>query len=177
MQMRYSDVNELHYEKIGSFWGRLAVFLFFAVTLLFAALYFYQRIHGPLGDKPSPDWFYIMMAGIFLLIGILTLNFFTLTIHMTTEGLTAAYGIFKQYIPWDNVAGYEMGKGTALLNYGGYGMRFGYKKGGAVLVYNIMGARLIMLELRAPGRFKYFAFSTRHSEEVAALVEKWANPE
>jgi hypothetical protein len=177
MKMSYSNVNELHYEKIGSFWGRLAVILFFASALLFAFLYFYQRVHGPLGDRPAPDGFYLLMLGVMLLVGVLVVNFFTLTIHITTEGLTAAYGIFKQRIPWDNVAGYEMGKGTALLNYGGYGIRFGYKKGGAVLVYNIMGARLIMLELRAPGRYKYFAFSTRHPEEVAAIVEKWANPD
>jgi hypothetical protein len=161
---------------MGSFWGRLAVVLFFCVTALMLVLYLYQRLHGPLGDKPSPDWFFLMMAGIFLIVGIFTVNFISLTIHITTEGLTAAYGLFKQHIPWDNVAGYEMGKGTALLSYGGYGIRFGWKKGGAVLVYNIMGAPLVTLELRS-GRFKYFAFSTRHPEEAAALIEKWANPD
>jgi hypothetical protein len=177
MKMRYSDENELHYEKIGSFWGRLAVVLFFAVTLLFVVLYFYQRAHGPLGDNPAPDWFYLAMSGFFLLVGIFTLNFSALTINLTTEGVTAAYGMFHKHVPWDNVAGYEMERGTALLKYGGYGIRFGWKKGGPVLVYNTMGSRLITLELKAPESYRYFAFSTMHQEEVAALIEKWANPD
>jgi hypothetical protein len=171
MKMRIGQSEELYYENLGSFWGKLAVALFFGLSILFIILFFYQRIHGPIGDKPAPGWFFITMFGIFLLLGLLVVNFYSLTISITTEGITAAYGLFRHHVPWDNVAGYELDKGSALRQYGGYGIRFGWRKGGAVLVYNTMRSSLIMLELRTGDSYRYFGFSTRHPDEVMALIE------
>jgi len=165
------EPEELYYEKLGSFWGKLAVALFFGVSLVFIILFFYQRTYGPVGDSPAPDWFYIMMFCICLPLGILVINFYSLTISVTTEGITAAYGLFRHHVPWDNVAGYELDRGSALRQYGGYGIRFGWRKGGAVLVYNTMRSSLIVLELRTGGSYRYFGFSTKHPDEVMALIE------
>jgi hypothetical protein len=171
MKMRIRQSDELYYEKIGSFWGRLAVVLFFSLSILFIILFFYQRIHGPIGDKPAPDWFFITMFGTSLAIGLLVINFYALIISVTTEGVTAGYGLFRHHVPWDNVAGYELDRGSALRQYGGYGIRFGWRKGGPVLVYNTMRSSLIVLELRTGSSYRYFAFSTRHPDEVMGVIE------
>ena len=172
MKIRVRQSDELYYEEIGSFWGRLAVALFFGLSLLFILLFFYQRHYGPIGGEDSaPGWFYIMMFGIFLAIGLLVINFCSLTISLTTEGITAGYGMFRRHVGWDEVSGYELDKGSAVRQYGGYGIRFGWKKGGAVLVYNTMHSSLIVLELGSSRGYRYFGFSTRHPDEVMALIE------
>jgi hypothetical protein len=172
MKMRIRQSDELYYEKLVSFWGKLAVVLFFGVSLLFIILFFCQQAYGPIGGEDSaPNWFYIMMFCIFLPIGLLVINFLSLTVSITTEGITAAYGLFRHHIPWDNVAGYELDKGSALRQYGGYGIRYGWRKSGAVLVYNTMSSSVILLELRTVRSYRYFGFSTKHLDEVMALIE------
>ena len=172
MKMRLRQSDELYYEKVASFWGRLAIVLFFGLSILFIILFFYQRHYGPIGgDDSAPGWFYIMMFGFFLAMELLVINFYSLTISITTEGVTAAYGLFRRHIPWDNVAGYELDRGSALWRYGGYGIRIGWRKSGAVLVYNTMHSSLIVLELGSSRGYRYFGFSTRHPDEVMALIE------
>jgi hypothetical protein len=167
------EPDEIYHEEIGSFWGKLAVVLFFCLSLLFIILFFYQRAYGPIGGTDSvPDWFYLMILAIFLLIGLLVINFYSLTISATTSGIMAGYGRFRYRIPWGNVAGYEMDKGSALRHYGGYGIRYGFKNGRTVLVYNTMGSPLVLLELKK-GNYKYFGFSTRRPDEVMGIIRSY----
>ncbi len=125
MKMRVRQSDELYFESIGSFWGKLAVALFFGMGILFGILLFYQRAHGPIGENPSPDWFYIMMLCIFLVISLLVINFISLTVIVTSEGIMVAYGLFRRHVAWDNLAGYELNKGSAFWQFGGYGIRLG----------------------------------------------------
>jgi hypothetical protein len=162
--------NEIYREKISSFWGKVASVLFFGATLLFAVLFFYQRTQGLIGDKPAPDWFFIMMFCIFLLIGLVVTNFTSLTVSANTSGITAGYGRFRYRIPWEDISGYEMDKDSQVLKYGGYGIRFGRRNGKSVLVYNTMGIPVILIEVKS-GKYKYFGFSTKHPAEVMDLIE------
>ena len=166
------EPDELYHEEISFFWGKLAVFLFFGLSITFAFLFFYQRAYGPVGQNPPPDWFYIMMFCFFLLVAILILNFQKLTISMTQAGITASYGRIRKHIHWEDVASYQIDEGSALKQYGGYGIRFGWRSGGSVLVYNTTGGTLVLLELKR-GKYKYFSFSTRRPDEVTSLIRSY----
>ena len=164
--------NEIYREKIGSFWGKVASIIFFAASILFIVLFFYQRTYGPIGDRPAPDWFYIMMLCIFLGIGLLVTNFTALTVSATISGLTAGFGRFRYRIPWENITGYEMDKGSQMLQYGGYGIRFGKRKGRSVLAYNVMGSPVVLIEVKS-GKYGYFGFSTKHPDRVIELIKRY----
>ena len=160
--------DELHREEIGSFWGWLGVGLFFVTAVVMFALFYVQRACGPLGDNPMPDWLYPVIAVFFLAIGFIVANFIRLTISLTPQGITASYGCFRHFEPWDNIAEVERDDSF----YGGWGIRAGYKNGGRVLIYNVMGAPVLSLKLTS-GRRKYFGFSTKHPDEVSLLIKNW----
>jgi hypothetical protein len=165
--------DEIYHEDLGSFWGKLAVVLFFGMSLLFIILYFYQRANGPIGgDESVPDWFYIMMAAIFLPITLLVANFCSLTISANASGITAEYGLFRYRILWENVAGCELDTGSALRQYGGWGIRFGWRNGALVLVYNTMGSPLVLIEVKN-GNYRYIGFSTKRPDEVMSLIRSY----
>jgi hypothetical protein len=170
--MKNMQPGEIYHEEIGSFWGRLAVGFFFGLGLLFLTLLIYQREYRPIGDKPAPDWYFLLMAGLMLLVGYVVRNFATLTISATPRGLTAGYGRFRQHVDWADVAKAELFKRSAFLTFAGYGIRLGRLNSKTMLAYNTMGASLILLELRQ-GRYKYFAFSTKRPDEVMALIKSW----
>jgi hypothetical protein len=164
--------DNIYLEKISSFWGKVASILFWGIGLLFAVLFFYQLNYGPVGDRPAPDWFYAMMFFIFLVIGLLVTNFNVLTIKATDFGITAGYGRFRYYIPWDNIMGSELDKGSQIRQYGGYGIRFGRRNGKSVLVYNTMSNPLVIIEVKK-GKYRYFGFSTKHPDMVIDLIDRY----
>jgi hypothetical protein len=161
--------DEIYREKLASIWGIVASVVFIGVSLLFLFLFFYQQAHGPIGDKPALDWFFIMMFCIFLLVGLLLANFSFLTTVITTHGITAGFGIFRYRILWDNIAGCEIDKGSAFLQYGGYGIRCGRKNSNSALVYNVMFSPLVVIQLKN-GKYKYFGLSTKHPEKLTELI-------
>jgi hypothetical protein len=164
--------NEVYRERLSSFWGKAATGLFFGASLMFLVLFFYQRVYGPIGDKPAPDWFYVMMFCILLAMGLLSTNFNALTIIATTSSITAGYGRFRYRTPWANISGYELDKGSQVRQYGGYGIRFGRRKGRSVLAYNTMGCTVVLLETSS-GRYKYLGLSTKHPDKVIDLIERY----
>lgn len=112
------------------------------------------------------------MPVFYLVIGIVMLNFAKLTVSANPQGMTISYGHFRYFVPWDNIAGVERDERSALRSYGGWGIRYGYREGGSVLVYNIMGAPLLLLKLKQ-GRRKYFGFSTKRPDEVMSFIGSW----
>jgi hypothetical protein len=164
--------TEIYREKINSFWGKVASFLFFGVSALFAVLFFYQWTYGSMGDKPAPDWFFIIMFCIVLAIGFLVTNFNTLIIIANTSSITAGFGRFRHSIPWANISGYELDKGSQVRQYAGYGIRFGRRNGRAVLVYNTMGSPVVLIQVKS-GKYGYFGFSTNHPDKVMELIKSY----
>ena len=165
--------DEVYREELTSFWGWLGAVLFFGITIVFLVMFYIQRTYGPIGANPEPDWFYLLMPAFYLAIAILVMNFTKLTVTANPQGVTAAYGRFRHFEPWENIDGAERDTTSALRSYGGWGIRFGWIRGGkTVLVYNIMGAPLLLLQLKS-GKRKYFGFSTRRPEQVVTIVNRW----
>jgi hypothetical protein len=166
------QANEFYREEMSSFWGRLAIAIMFGMCLVFVMLFFYQRSYGPIGNEPAPDWFYLMMSGFFFAFSLLVINFATLSVAASPEGVTVAYGRFRYHVTWDNIASYELEKRSALRMYGGYGIRMSLGPKGRVLVYNTWDTALVALELKQ-GRYKQFVFSTKRADELMSIIKTW----
>ena len=166
------EPDELYHEEIGFVWGRIAVALMLLVGLSQFVLLALQIANGPIGDQPAPDIVYVLLGAWFFLIGVALLNFATLTISVTPRGITTAYGRIRYHVAWDNLAGYEIDPRRATLAYGGYGIRIARRNGQSIILYNLTGAPLLILEQKR-GRFKYVGFSTRQPEQLEALIRSW----
>jgi hypothetical protein len=162
-------MDVIYREKISFFIGKLVVVLMIALTALFLGLFLYQILESPIGTKPAPDWYYLILCLIFLGISMLMYNFRELTITANNQNITIAYGRIKYTIAWENVKGYYLDESSG-VSYGGWGIRIGLSRGRTVLVYNIVGCPRVVLELYK-GRFSQFAFSTKQPEEVMEIIK------
>ncbi|UCF08274.1 MAG: hypothetical protein JSW28_00860 [Thermoplasmata archaeon] len=117
--------------------------------------------------EPFLFWtlFYITIFIAFLL---LTINFATLTITMTSESITVGFGILKRKIPIVNIADCNRDD-VSSVKYGGFGIRVAKIKGKKRLVYNTIGTPRVLLSLKE-GRFPEFVFSTKSPEEVINVI-------
>jgi len=161
--------DEVYREKIPFLVGKLVVVLMIGLTALFLGLFFYQLLAQPVGERPAPNWYYLVMFLVFLIISILVVNFWELKVSATSQTITIAYGKIKYTIAWQNVKSYYQDTNTGLA-YGGWGIRVGFARGKSVLVYNVIGYPRIVLELYE-GKFAQFAFSTRQPEAVMDIVQ------
>ncbi len=166
------DAESIYEEKIPFLLGKLALVLMVGISLLMLFFYVYQLATGPLGTRPAPDWVYLVMFILFAGIGYLVGNFRNLTTRLSAQGITVAYGKVKYSVTWDNIRGGYLDSSPG-FKYGGWGIRLGNSQGRWVLVYNVANAPVVVLEL-ATGRFGYFAFSTRHAEDVIGIIEQHA---
>lgn len=152
----------IYQEKIFSTWIT-AIMALLTATFLFFLLH--QIFAQPIGARPAPNWFFLVMFLLFLAV---TLNFSVLKITMTTGGLTVNYGIFKHKIRWENIADCYLDESSP-LRYGGWGVRIAWVNGKWRLVYNVIGGPRIVLSLKK-GAFKEFVFSTKNPEEVMKTI-------
>jgi hypothetical protein len=154
---------EYRYEETIFLWVLTAVLSIFPAVFL--CIVVYQTLVGPLGDRPAPNWFFILMALLFLTI---TINFSKLSIKMTFRSVVVGYGIFKRTIPWENIERCYLDE-VSSIRYGGWGIRIGRVKGKWRLVYNVIGGPRVVLSLKR-GWFGEFVFSTKNPEEVMKVV-------
>lgn len=133
------------------------------IAVSFLALFIYQLPEGL-------SWFYLGMFLLFVGVTVLIANLTRLTISITPQHITVAYGRISYSISWDNVEGFAPTSGPG-IRYGGWGIRMTRVKGKWVLVYNVIASPGVVLELKS-GRFRRFVFSTRHPDEVLNIVKQ-----
>jgi len=163
MEVKMQTEN-IYEEKIFSKWITV-ILVSITVGLLFVLVY--QILVEPIGTRPAPIWFLLIMFLLFL--GV-TINFSRMIIRMTHRSLLVGYGIFKRTIPWENIEDCYPDE-SSVIRYGGWGIRVGRVKGKWILVYNTIGNPRVMLLLKK-GRFKEFVFSTKNPEEVMKVVRQ-----
>ncbi|MFA5056196.1 MAG: hypothetical protein WC562_08555 [Dehalococcoidia bacterium] len=161
---------EIYREVVVFTMGRVIIVLFMVLTVFFLAMFISQITEGPVGDKPAPDWFFLMMSLFFILMTFVIVNFSKLVIKATSRSLTVAYGLFKRVIPWEDIAECYPDEVSALGNYGGYGIRIGRVNGRTRLVYNVLGGERVVLVLKK-GRFNEFVFSTNDPDAVMGVIK------
>jgi hypothetical protein len=162
--------GEIYREKVPFTVGKLILALMIGLALMFLALFLYQLIVSPVGERPAPDWYYLVMFFIFSIVGALVANFRELTVLATARFISVAYGRIKYTIAWENIEGSYLDDKTGIA-YGGWGIRIARARGKSVLVFNVIGPPRVVLELNK-GRFDQFAFSTWHPEEIMVMVQE-----
>lgn len=158
------SATAIYEERIYSKWLTIALGI---VTCILFGVLIYQRLVGPVGTHPAPDWVLVPLT-LFLLA--VTLNFAALTIRLTTGGISVGYGIIRLSIPWSNVADCYQDKASTVW-YGGFGIRLGLVNGKWRLVYNTIGNPRVVIRKRQ-GKVQEFVFSTRNSDEVMRTIKE-----
>ncbi len=156
--------NAIYEERIYSRWLTIALGI---VTCILFSVIVYQRLEGPMGTRPAPDW--VLVTAVLLLLAV-TVNFATLTIRLTPGGIYVGYGIIRHYIPWSNVVDCYQDKASTVW-YGGFGIRLGLVNGKWRLVYNTIGDPRVVIHKRQ-GKVQEFVFSTRNPEGVIRAVRE-----
>ena len=164
------QASEIYHESIPFPLVRVLVIAEVGLAAAFLFLFIYQATSGPIGSNPAPNWFYLLMMAIFAGVAALLTNLARLTISMTADAITVGYGRFRYTIPWQRIESCRQDKKSGIA-YGGWGIRMAKTGGKSILVYNVIRAPRVILELKE-GRFSQFAFSTRHPEEVINIIQQ-----
>lgn len=152
--------------------GLIAAGIIAAFAVLMLVMLVLQLTGGPPGSRPAPDWFYIVMFVFLSAIGIFVTNFRKLTIRLTSQSITVAFGILKRTMLWGDIEDCSRDESPA-FSYVGWGIRMTKVKGRWRLVYNVVGYQGVLLSLRA-GRFREFVFSTKNAEQVLDIIRRHA---
>jgi len=168
--MAETSEPEIYREVVVFTLGRAIIALFVVLTLFFLAMFIYQIAASPLGDRLAPDWYYVVICLFFAFMTFIICNFSKLVVKATSKSLTVSYGVFKQVIPWEDVADCYPDESSSLGAYGGYGIRIGRVNGKLRLVYNVLGSSCVVLALKK-GRFNEFVFSTNDPDAVMDVIK------
>lgn len=155
--------KNIYEETISAKWMTVS---FAVITIIFFSVFLYQLLTGPIGADPAPDVLWLVLA---LLFFSLTLNFRKLKINISSEGISAGYGIFKSTISWEKLEEVYLDE-TSTARYGGWGIRVSRVEGNWRLVYNVIGGPRVVISSK-DGFFKDLAFSTKNPEEVIEIIE------
>ena len=151
--------------------------IFVLVGVLFVSILFISSldIASRRGDDLlTPASIIILVVAIVEVL--LAVNLAFLSISITPEGITARYGLFQQKMSWDNIQSYDYRKsgfrasGLEML----WGISIGLIDRKPALYFRASyGKSVVILIERKQGFFKYFGFSTKHYQEIMALLDAW----
>ena len=164
------QTDEIYREEVPFHLAKFALVMLALFTIMMLVLFIYQLVVGPVGSRPAPGWFYLVMffflGGITVFVG----NFNRLAVIITSQAITVGFGRIKKTILWGDIEGCDIDKASG-LSYGGWGIRVSRVGGKWRLVYNVAGYQGILLALRT-GRFREFVFSTRDPEGVMKIIKE-----
>lgn len=118
--------------------------LIFPLAVLFWYGFFHQIVLGiPFGTKPAPD---LLLFFFWLLFGTALPAFFywlRMITEVHSDGLHVRFFPVRFSVSWPELRQYEACIYNPILDYGGWGIRFGFKG----KAYNVSGDRGVQLEL------------------------------
>jgi len=151
---------------------RFMYFLAAFLGLISAAmlvLFIYHFTVAPVDDEPGVGWVFLIEFLVMGAVAWLVLNFTSLDIILSYQGVIIRFGRFKRTVPWSEIASYRAVTSGSFLNQGG--LKIGLSKQGWYSSYTVLGKPRIVLQLRS-GRIKQLVFSTGNPQEVLLLVKK-----
>ena len=164
------SADELYEEKLLFPLITVVVAILFLISLLMLILFVLQLLTGPIGNTPAPNWYYLGMFVLMLAVTFLVTNFRVLSIRITEQSVTVAYGLIKRTIPWGDIeSGFR--DESPVFGYGGWGARIARVEGRWRLAFNVIGASGVVLRLRK-GRIREFMFSTKNPEQVLDIINR-----
>jgi hypothetical protein len=163
--MIMSKVYYKEEQKFNQWW----IWLLIAVCCGIWVWQFVQQIimGKPFGNNPMSD-LGVILTGIFPILVLLLFRLLKLETLIDEEGIKCRFMPFqrkyKTFLPRD-IAKYEVKKYNPLMEYGGWGIRYG-RKGTA---YNVRGNMGLYLELKNK---KNFLIGTQTPDSIRYAVEK-----
>ena len=166
------QADEIYHEEVPFTIVKYLIFLEAALAVLFLVLFRQSTlIFGPIGERPAPDWVFLILFALFAGITALLYSIRKMTIGITPQAVHIYFGIFSRTIPYESIDSIHADSGPA-IKYGGWGVRVFRDKKGWVLAYNTFGRPRVVLGLRR-GRYGRFVFSTRNPDEIISIVERY----
>ena len=147
--------------------------LLISTSLLQAGTFGYAMIQQfilrrPWGDRPMPDAGLAVLGPLMMLLAVLLPYFFyamKLVVEVRDDGLHCSFLPFiRRQIPFRDIKHCEARTYNPLMEYGGWGIRFG-RHGKA---YNVSGNRGVQLELLSGERL---LLGSQRPEELAAAIQ------
>jgi len=144
------------------------------ILILLSGFWIWQLVQQifmgvPFGDNPAPD-FVVILLGLFPVMAILLFRFLTLETKIDESGVYYRFKPFqKKYkvIKPEDIADVEVKKYHPVMDYGGWGIRYGMtRKGNA---YNVSGNMGALFELR---NGKKFMLGTQNPEAIRSALRK-----
>jgi hypothetical protein len=120
-----------------------------------------------LPPAPDPSEIAVLLV-VLVIMAALLLTFGRLTITMTASGITIGFGLSKQRFGWGEVEECYLDD-TSAWKYGGYGIKAGVHNGRKRLVYNISGAKAVVLKVKGK-KYDEFVFSTKNPDQCLRLI-------
>lgn len=157
-------LDTVYEEDVPSKWLKRILTL---TTAVFALLFVHQLIEDPEGDSPAVRAILPILSLFFL--GILMI-FRTLTVRMTTDKFTVAYGPISYSVPLKDITDVRADE-TSALRYGGAGIRFAPVGGKLRLVFSVIGGQRVIIGMS--GRWiGELVFSTERPDEIMKLIRE-----
>ena len=155
-------LDRLYEEDVPSIWVTRILTL---ATAVFALLFLRQLIEDPGDANPVIKTIFPILSLFFL--GLL-LIFRTLTIRITTDNVTVAYGPISYSVPLEEITDIRADE-TSALRYGGAGIRLAPVGGKLRLVFSVIGGQRVIIGIRGR-RIGELVFSTERPDEIIKLI-------
>jgi hypothetical protein len=157
-----TKIGSVYSERVSS--SRTAA-LFFALSLLFLILFARRQTAAGL------DLWGVLFLSAFAFFLFYAINYRALVIHVTQDSLQLSFGIFRWTVPLENISACYPDR-TSLWRIGGAGIHFSFFAGRYRAMFNFLQhSRLVIALPQKRGPVQELAFSTRHPEELMALIK------
>ena len=158
----------LHEETIPFPLMQVLIWLF---AIMSAVLLSLAAMQGVSGTERSVFAGTLVPGLILLAVIAILINYRKLKLAITDEAITVAYGAFRDTIPLGTVTAAYRDTASALIRYGGWGIRFGRVEGRWRKVYNVIGCQNVVVRVTGR-RVGELAFASRDPEKVLFLLNR-----
>lgn len=155
--------DDSHNERISSVRTEA---LFLALTILFFTLFVWRVSDG----SPALGVVFLCFCVFFLFYSV---NYRTLTIHLTPESLKLKFGIFAWVVPVANIEECRLDELPTLMRYGGAGIHFMSIRGRYRASLNFLEYPRVVIALRRKiGPVRDISFTTRRPDDVLRRIRE-----
>jgi hypothetical protein len=117
------------------------------------------------------DWLAVLFGVFFVLFLFYSLNYRTLAIRLTPQGLTLRFGVFTWRVPLENILACALDELPTVMRLGGAGIHFMLVGDRYRASFNFLEYPRVVIALkRKAGPVRDISFSTRQPEEIIRLV-------
>ena len=139
------------------------------ISLSMLGLLIYHVTVAPIDDEPGLGWFFLTESLILGAVAVLVLQFHTLDIILTYQGIVIKFGRIKKSIQWIDIESYHAITNGSFLNSGGW--KIGLGRNGWYATYTVVGKPRIALKLNT-GMIRELLFSTANPQEVVRIIKR-----